>query len=496
MNFEKKLPRTTPEAVGVESAAIGKMLDGFQEKSVGVHGLMLMRHGQVFAEGWYAPYRADLTHMLFSLSKSFTSTAIGFAVQEGLLTIEDRVVDFFPEKLSCRPCENMEKMKVKHLLTMNTGHSVEPEHMLGEPNKDWVKIFLESYVDCEPGTIFTYNTCGTYMLSAILTKLTGQTVDEYLKPRLFEPLGIEGGRFEKCPMGNATGGYGLNVHLEDLAKFGTFYLNRGMWAGKQLLNSEWIDAATSRQTYSVGETPDWVQGYGYQFWRCQPEGVYRGDGAFGQYCIVLPKQDIVIVMNEGTGWLQDPLDVLWDSLLPALHDEPLPADPEGVAAMRARLSALTLVPAQGEKTSPAAAKYSGVTYVLSPNPIGLASVRFDLNEENPTFTMHLHDMPPFITKTGERGCTLPLGYGFFAEGKGCFAAEECGSFTFFYEQCASSMAWRDADTLVMRLVWNTTPFVDDVTVSFDQQGIVIDWERNYTMEPVKSICIFGRKTAG
>ena len=492
---EKKLPRVTPEEVGVESAAIGKMLDGFKEKGVGVHGLMLMRHNKVFAEGWYAPYRPDLTHMLFSLSKSFTSTAIGFAVQEGLLTVEDRVVDFFPEKLPFRPCENMEKMRVKHLLTMNTGHSVEPENMLGEPDKDWVKIFLESYVDHEPGTLFCYNTCGTYMLSAILTKITGLTVDEYLKPRLFEPLGIEGWRFEKCPSGNATGGYGLNVHLEDIAKFGLFYLNRGMWEGKQLLNPEWIDAATSKQTDSVGEVPDWVQGYGYQFWRCQPEGSYRGDGAFGQYCIVLPKQDMVIAMNEGTGWLQDPLDVLWETLLPALHDEPLPENAEKNAEIQARLAKLTLPPAEGEKASPDAAKYSGMTYTLSPNPIGLSSVRFDLDGGNPTFTMTLRDMPPFAVNIGQRSCTLPLGFGEFKEGKGCFAADECGSFTFFYEQCAASMAWRGTDTLVMRLAWNTTPFVDDVTVSFDEQGIVVDWSRNYTMAPVKSIRIFGRRDA-
>lgn len=491
---EKRLPRTTPEEAGVESAAIGRMLDGFLEKGVGVHGIMLLRHGKVFAEGWYAPYRPDLTHMLFSLSKSFTSTAIGFAVQEGLLSIEDRVVDFFPEKLSCRPCENMEKMRVKHLLTMNTGHSIAPQHMLGELNKDWVKIFLESYVDCEPGTIFTYNTCATYMLSAILTKLTGQTVDEYLAPRLFEPLGIQDWYFEKCPMGNATGGYGLNVHLEDLAKFGQFYLNRGMWEGKQLLDPAWIDAATAKQTdnQNHGETPDWKQGYGYQFWRCQPEGVYRGDGAFGQYCIVLPKQDMVIVMNEGTGWLQDPLDVLWETILPAVHEKPLPPDPSAYSTLCKRLKELSICPVQGKEAVTASAEYSGITYALSQNPAGIASVRFDFSKTNPTFTMELCDMPPFTRGIGRRSCTLPLGYGCFKEGKGCFEKQECGSFTFFYEQCASSMAWKDEKTLCMRLVWNTTPFIDDVTVSFDEQGIVLNWERNYSMDPNKAFQVFGR----
>lgn len=363
--IQNKLPRATPAEVGVEAGAVGRLIDGFRKKNVGVHGLMLMRHGKVFAEGWYAPYRAELKHMLFSLSKPFTSTAIGFAVQEGLLTVEDRVVDFFPEKLTGRLCENMEKMRVKHLLTMNTGHSVEPAHLLGEPDKDWVKTFLESYVDCEPGTQFTYNTCATYMLSAILTKLTGQTVDEYLAPRLFEPLGIADWRTEKCPNGNAAGGYGLNLHLEDVAKFGTFYLNRGMWEGKQLLNPDWIDEATARQVDSVGQTPDWIQGYGYQFWRCWPKGAYRGDGAFGQYCIVMPEQDMVIAMNEGTDPLQDPLDVLWENLLPALHDEPLEEDAAETARIQEKLACLSLLPAEGAETSPRVLQNTAVSPMRS-----------------------------------------------------------------------------------------------------------------------------------
>ena len=216
-------------------------------------------------------------------------------------------------------------------------------------------------------------------------------------------------------------------------------------------------------------------------------------GLGSQDTLCFPEQDMVIAMNEGTGWLQDPLDVLWETLLPALHDGSLPENPEGNAEIQARLAKLTLPPAEGEKTSPDAAKYSGMTYTLSPNPIGLSSVRFDLDVGNPAFTMTLRDMPPFAVNIGQRSCTLPLGFGEFKEGKGCFAADECGSFTFFYEQCAASMAWRDTDTLVMRLAWNTTPFVDDVTVSFDGQGIVVDWSRNYTMSPVKSIRIFGRR---
>ena len=474
---EKRLPRTTPESVGVPSAVIGKVIDAWKAKGVGVHGLMFMRHGKVFAEGWYDPYRPELTHMLFSLSKSFTSTAIGFAVQEGLLTVEDYVADIFADKLVCEPCANMRKMQVKHLLTMNTGHSKEPNVIFHKEVEDWVKRFMESYVDHEPGTLFVYNTAATYMLSAIITKLTGKRVGEYLTPRLFEPLGIEGWRFETCPAGIDTGGYGLNVHLEDIAKFGTFLLNRGSFGGEQLLNPEWIDEATARHTYSTGGGNDWIQGYGYQFWRCQPEGVYRGDGAYGQYCIVVPKLDMVIAMNEGTGWLQDPLDVLWEVLLPAVQEEALAEDPAAVEEMNARLSALTVGTLDGRADADFA--YAGVTYELSPNALGIKAVSVEKNA--------------FTFETAENTVVLPFAYAGFAEAKTGIQPDFCNSFGFFYEQAATNGVWKDDSTLALRIAWNTTPFIDDVTLAFDECGVVVEWERNYSMAPEKAFRIFGRK---
>lgn len=178
-----------------------------------------------------------------------------------------------------------------------------------------------------------------------------------------------------------------------------------------------------------------------------PEGSYRGDGAFGQYCIVLPEQDMVIAMNEGTGWLQDPLDVLWETLLPALHDGSLPENPEGNAEIQARLAKLTLPPAEGEKTSPDAAKYSGMTYTLSPNPIGLSSVRFDLDVGNPPFTMTLRDMPPFADEYWTASCTLPLGFGEFKEGKA--ALQRMSAAVSPFSMNSALQAWRGA----IRIHW-------------------------------------------
>ena len=187
-------------------------------------------------------------------------------------------------------------MRLSDLLRMNTGQQAEPARKSTEP---WAKTFLAQPVPFKPGTHFLYNTSATYMLSAIVQKSVGETLFQYLKPRLFEPLGIEHPMWETSPQGITVGGYGLSVRTEDIARFGQLYLQKGTWRGKQLVPAAWIDAATARQT-SNGSNPksDWDQGYGYQFWRCR-NGAYRGDGAFGQYCIVLPEQNAVIAITSG-----------------------------------------------------------------------------------------------------------------------------------------------------------------------------------------------------
>src|SRR5207237_1000798 len=194
------------------------------------------------------------------------------------------------------PGANLKAMRIRDLLRMNTGHQTEPPRKPGEP---WTRTFLSQPVPFKPGTHFLYNTSATYMLSAAVQKATGQTVLDYLKPRLFDPLGIEDPAWETSPQGISTGGFGLSVRTEDIANFGQLYLRKGKWHGKQLVPEAWVDAATAPQT-SNGSNPksDWDQGYGYQFWRCR-HGAYRGDGAFGQFCIVLPEQDAVLAITSG-----------------------------------------------------------------------------------------------------------------------------------------------------------------------------------------------------
>lgn len=333
----KALPRSTPEAQGVSSAGLLDFIETANRDVKSMHSFMLVRHGHVVAEAWWKPQSAEMPHVLWSLSKSFTSTAVGLAVAEGKLSINDPVLKFFPDEAPAEVSANLKAMRVRDLLTMATGHQNEP-NVRNETN--WIKAFLAHPVPHKPGTHFQYNTPATFMQSAIVQKVTGQTVVEYLKPRLFEPLGIEQPKWDANPQGISIGGYGLYLKTEDIAKFGQLYLQNGQWQGKQLVPADWIEQATSKQV-SNGSDPnrDWDQGYGFQFWRCRHDA-YRGDGKDGQFCIVIPKLDAVVAITANTGDMQAELNIVWDKLLPALHDKPLPENKEGIAKLKAVIEKL------------------------------------------------------------------------------------------------------------------------------------------------------------
>jgi CubicO group peptidase (beta-lactamase class C family) len=296
-----KLERVTPLAVNIPPKAIIKLLEAVKEENHQVHGLMMLKNGKVFFERYWQPYGPLYRHQLFSLSKSFTSTAVGFAVQEGLLTVETKIADIFKdefEKLGNKIDDEVRGITIKNLLTMSTG--MEYENWGHDGHQNNILSFLSAHIKDTPGQTFRYSSISTFMCSAAVTRLTGKTVEEYLTPRLFEPLGIENFHWTKDnETGVSMGGFGLNITLEDIARFGQFILQKGVWEGKRLLSAEWIDEATSKHIEN-GTDPDndWGCGYGYQFWRCVPDGVFRGDGMFGQYCVFVPEQDIVIAANS------------------------------------------------------------------------------------------------------------------------------------------------------------------------------------------------------
>jgi len=285
------LPRSTPEAEGIASSAILDFIRAASTQLDSLHSIMVVRHGAVVAEGWWSPYAPEYPHMMFSVSKSFTSTAVGLAISEGLLSLDDRVVELLPHDLPTEIDARLSALTVRHLLTMTTGHAADTVSLADDSHgENWARAILAQPLDFTPGTHYVYNSGATHLLSAIVQRATGERLLDYLGPRLFEPLGITDATWESSPQGIDAGGWGLNITTEQLATFGQLLLQRGQWQGGQLVPAEWIDEATSLRvdTSATDHDLDGRQGYGYQFWRNRLAG-YRADGAFGQFCLVLPE---------------------------------------------------------------------------------------------------------------------------------------------------------------------------------------------------------------
>ncbi len=322
------LPRVgTPERV--ETAMKGFFAQA-ADKSMDIHSVMIVRNGNVIYSHWQSAGAENVPHVLHSVSKTFTATAVGLAIADGKMALTDKVVDYFPDKLPAQVSDNLKAMTVRDLLTMSCGHDVEPSFRGAQ--QDWVSAFLAHPVIHEPGKFYLYNSLGTYMLSAIVQKVTGEKVVDYLTPRLFSPLHISKPRWEESPQGINCGGWGLYLKTEDLAKMGQLLLQKGKWNGKQLIPAEWVAEMSKKQVESVNpgtrledaaakgmtvETSDWMQGYGYQMWRCRP-GCFRADGARGQYIIVVPDKNAVVAITSDVGDLQGELNLVWECILPVL----------------------------------------------------------------------------------------------------------------------------------------------------------------------------------
>jgi CubicO group peptidase (beta-lactamase class C family) len=468
------LPRSSPEAQGLSSADLLAFVDAADTAIEGLHSLMLVRHGHVVAEGWWSPYAPDSPHSLFSLSKSFTSTAVGLAVAEGKLSVDDEVLKFFPDEAPADPGRNLKSMHVRDLLRMATGHETEPPRA---NDANWAKVFLAHSVPHKPGTHFLYNTSATYMLSAIVQKATGETVLDYLRPRLFEPLGIENPTWGTSPQGITLGGYGLSVRTEDIAKFGELYLRKGEWHGKRLVPAEWIEAATTRQVAN-GSNPksDWDQGYGYQFWRCR-NGAFRGDGAFGQYCVVLPEQDAVLAITSGVKDMQSVLNVVWDKLLPAFRPVSLPADDEAHEKLRRRLAGLTIRPQEGASPSETAARVSGKTYNFPENDRKLESLTLKSEGDSGEVTL--------VARFKGTDCRIPCGRGAWRKGRSAFG-------TLSEQPVAASGGWTGDDTYIAKVCFYETPFTQKLTLKFEGEQVTVSSEANVGFGPTKPPALVGR----
>lgn len=475
------MPRSTPEEQGISSTAIISFLDAIEKNKLELHSFMLVRHGYIVAEGWWAPYRPEYPHSLFSLSKSFTSTAVGFAIAEGLLSINDSVVSFFPEDTPEVIDKNLASMQIKHLLTMSTGHAKDTvEYLLNDREGNWVKAFLELPVDYEPGTHFVYNSGASYMLSAIVQKVTGQTLLEYLKPRLFEPLGIENPKWEICPKGINTGGWGLSLKTEDIAKFGQTYLSGGIYNGKQIIPPEWVKEATAKHIDNgSNENSDWEQGYGYQFWRCR-HNAYRGDGAFGQFCVIMPEQDAVIAITSGLEDMQAVLNQIWENILPGMVNDHIPPNKDSHEMLLHRLSTLALNPPNIKSHSQTAGEISGKHYVFEENDIGINAISLEFDDEICQIS---------LWKDSEKE-KLICGIGKWVHGE--ITTPNIPLVPKGKVSVVTAGTWSDKDTFIITCRLIETPFYITTIMHFDNDQVKIESKLNVSFGQKEFPTIYGK----
>jgi len=466
------LPRSSPEQQGISSTDLLAFIETADKEIDTMNSFMLVRHGHVVAEGWWAPYDRDTPHVLYSLSKSFTSTAVGLAIAEGKLSLDDQVIKFFPDEAPADPSENLRAMRVRDLLRMNTGNQSEAPIRVNFPSlqtETWVKTFLTHSVPFKPGTHFLYNSPATYMLSAIIQKVTGMTVLDYLRPRLFEPLGFKDPFWLSSPQGITAGAYGLSIRTEEIARFGELYLHKGMWNGKQLISAAWVEQATSVQT-SNGSAPtsDWDQGYGYQFWRSRHNS-FRGDGAFGQYCMVIPELDAVVAITSGVRNMQQVMNLVWDKLLPAMKSGRLRENPAAQRQLETRLAALKVKFPSGAATSTISASVSGKWFEFPDNDRGIKALSFDFNSTSPAL----------IVRTAGGETRMTIGRETWTNSRGLFANGLDRALSVPANPLvAASGAWSGENTFTIKIVLSETPYYSTLNFKFDGDRLLFDAEHN------------------
>lgn len=379
------LPRARPEKHGIDPQAVIDFLDDVAANNLELHGIMLARGGKVVAEGAWWPYRRDRLHMLHSATKSFAVSGAAIAIDEGRFGLDDKIVSFFPDELPAKVSDNLAEMRVRDLLSMESGHEFEISGSAWRPIKtSWVAEFLKVPVVHKPGTTFVYSSAVSFMISAIVTRTTGQPLRDYMESRFFAPLGIAGIEWDLGPGGISPGGNGLSTHISDLLKLGLLYNQKGMWQGKRVLSAEWVKAATTPQVAS-GE-------YGYQWW-IGPNEAYYALGLFGQLSIVFPHHDTVLAMFSAADFSARLLPYVWKHFPAALEGK---SSGTGGRALARRLSGIRVLPRLKPSTSPLAARISGRTFQAARNSEGIESFVFHFDGDVCRFMMRdvrgIHDV--------------------------------------------------------------------------------------------------------
>lgn len=379
--YRDGLVRSTPEEQGVSSAAILAFLEEVAAAGRELHSFMLMRNQRVIAEGWWWPYRPDRIHMTHSLTKSVTAVAVGLALDEGRFDLQDKVVSFFPEFVPANASANLRAMTVGDLLTMRCGHDEETSGSVWRPiRSSWVAEFFKIPVVHTPGSHFQYTSAASYMLSAIVTKTTGQSMADYLTPRFFEPMGIDRWHWDTSPGGISPGGNGLSWNTAASVKLGALHSNMGEWSGKRVLSEQWVRAATTKQAEGDGDGA-----YGYQWWM-GPGNAYYALGLFTQMTVVFPEHDTTLAVFSAIDGSKKLKPFIWKHFPAALGKGKLPASP-ATKQLTHHTAQLHLLPTLNSTDSPLSAKLSGKRMAVQANDQGVRWISFDFMEGACTYRM-------------------------------------------------------------------------------------------------------------
>lgn len=446
MSFDDGLPRALPEQQNIESAALIAFLKEVEARGFDLNSFMLARNGAVVAEGYWAPYRAELSHMTHSLTKSVTASGVGLAIGEGRFAPHDRVISFFESELPPAISDNLALMTVEDLLTMRTGHAVNVSGSVWRPIKtSWVAEFFKIPVVHRPGTTFVYTSAATFMLSAIISRTTGQSTFDYMKPRFFEPLGIRGAQWDAGPQNITPGANGLSWTVADSLKLGLVHQQDGMFAGRRVLPAEWARAV--HQPHVPGE-------YGYQWW-LGDHGRYSAIGMFGQYCYVYPEQGVVFAVMSALGTRRDEWEAVLKRHMPAMFGGgPVRPDQRQARILSRRLSALAVDAPLGRRTSRAAAALSGRTFIMDANEDGVEWIRVDFTG----------DRCLFVLKDARGEHRVECGLGAWIEGQTSLTGNRLHhEYQPDRMRIVAGAGWIDGDVLEMIWQFTETAFRDRAT---------------------------------
>lgn len=473
-----ELPRTQPETEGVPSKSVIAYFDSIMGlPTTEIHSAILMRHGKVIGEIYPAPFSSEYGHTLYSCSKTFTAAAVGIAISENRLRLSDRVASFFPELLPDTISPWLAKMTVEDLLTMRSGFDATERVRTSET--EWVRSYLAVPVVAEPGTRFAYDSMDTYLLSAIVKKVTEMNVSDYLTPRLFEPLHIEKVNWEYSPENITCGGWGLYLQAESLAKFGQLLLNKGAWNGRQLIPASWVEQMMSIHAQTGGDS------YGYQMWACDHPNTVRADGSYCQYIIVMPDEDMVAVFTQsatGNAGVREQR-LLFNDLLPTLSDNPLPASRDAKLLAK-RQKAYQLPFATGKSSSSKVSQYAGRYYQLGKNNMNWKGFSIEQKSKSLVITIDAEETGKTPLNCGYRtwmNTSVPTAFPLNARGN------TLGAFSGFTAPFTanSSYAWKNANELEVKI-----HFVDWMSgvvlnINFDGDQPYIQVKKNYESRPCR-----------